>query len=74
MPHALRPTAAAVAVLMACVSMAGCLSRAPQRSAERLTRRDAPADRQVVVRPERRLTQARRDERRRAAQPWLSNW
>jgi hypothetical protein len=69
MPPAFRPTAAAVAVLMACVSMAGCLSRAPQRSAERLTRRDAPADRQVVVRPERRLTQARRDERRRAA--WL---
>jgi hypothetical protein len=74
MPPALRPTAAAVAVLMACVSMAGCLSRAPQRSAERLTRNESPADRQVVVRPERRLTQARRDERRRAAQPWLSNW
>jgi hypothetical protein len=74
MPSALRPTAAAMVVLMACASMAGCLSRAPQRSAERLNRRDAPAKRQSLVRPERRLTQARRDERRRAAQPWLSNW
>ncbi len=74
MPAALRPTAAAVAVLMACVSMAGCLSRAPQRSAERLTRRDGLVKPQVMARPERRLTQARRDERRRAAQPWLSDW
>jgi len=74
MPAALRPTAAAVAVLMACLSMAGCLTHAPRRSAERLNRRDAPAHRQPLVRPERRLTQARRDERRRAAQPWLSDW
>ena len=74
MPAALRPTAAAVAVLMVCAAMAGCLSRAPQRGVERLTRREAPANPQVMARPERRLTQARRDERRRAAQPWLSDW
>jgi hypothetical protein len=72
--NALRPTAVAVAVLTACFWMAGCLAHAPQRSSHRLTRDDDPADRPVVVRPERRVTQARRDERRRAAQPWLSDW
>lgn len=69
-----RLTAASVLGLLPCLLIGGCLSHAPQRSMLREPRADGLPNRRLVVRPERRLTEAQRDKKRRAAQPWLSQW
>jgi hypothetical protein len=69
-----RIAAAALLGLVPCFWIAGCFALSPQRGTSRDTRAEGPPNRRLAVRPERRVTQARRDERRREAQPWLSQW
>ena len=70
----LRRTAVALAVLTACLCMGGCLSHASRRGALRQVRDDGPPNRRLAIHPERRVTQAGSEERRRASRPWQSSW
>lgn len=62
--------------LMPCLGIGGCFSHAPQGGLHWQARPEDPPNRRLAVtaRPERRVMQTRRDERRHDAQPWLSHW
>ena len=62
--------------LMPSLGIGGCLSHAPQGGSHRQARPEDPPNRRLAVtaRPERRVMQTRREQRRRDAQPSLSHW
>ena len=59
-----RTTVTAVLLLSTCLWISGCLHRAPQRSPQRPTRLENPANRRLseIARPRRRVTQERRND------------